>query len=98
MQGEWNVHVHVHIAVWTVWRPRGQGGFKIRMGWTYTGSRIMRKQAMNIIKCTHHHFLKWAPRRAPKLFLVGVGVMWDSSSTNSGFADDIFGTVVYIRD
>lgn len=44
---------------------------------------------MNIIKCTHHHFLKWAPTRAPKLLLVGVGVMWDSSSTNSGFADDI---------
>ena len=29
MPGEWNVHVHIHdyVAVWTVWRPRGQVGF-----------------------------------------------------------------------
>lgn len=44
---------------------------------------------MNMIRCTHHHFLKWAARRAPKLFLVGVGVTLDSSSTNEGFVVDI---------
>lgn len=58
-------------------------------GWTYTGSRIIRKQAMNIIKCTHHHFLKWAARRAPKPFLVGAGITLDSTSTTSGFEVDI---------
>ena len=38
---------------------------------TYTGNKIMSRTAMKMIKCTHHHFLKCAPKRAPKLRLAG---------------------------
>jgi hypothetical protein len=33
-----------------------------------------------MIKCTHHHFLKWAATRAPKVGFVGVEGIPDSST------------------
>lgn len=51
---------------------------------------MIKKTAMKMIKCTHHHFLKWAPSRAPKLFFVGVGVTLTSSTTEDFVADILY--------
>lgn len=49
---------------------------------TYTGNKMIRKTAMKMIKCTHHHFLKCAPKRAPKpRFAGGKAVVVSSSVT-----------------
>lgn len=55
--------------------------------WTYTGNKMMRKTAMKMIKCSHHHFLKWAFRRAPKPRLAGGETVVDSNSVTPGLPD-----------
>lgn len=52
---------------------------------TYTGNKMMSRTAMKMIKCNHHHFLKCAPRRAPKLRLAGGETVVDSISVTPGF-------------
>ncbi len=47
----------------------------------------MRKTEQKMIKCTHHHFLKWAFRRAPKPRLASGEAVLDSSSVIPGLPD-----------
>jgi hypothetical protein len=38
-----------------------------RGGGTYRGKEIINTTAAKMIKCNHHHFLKWAPTAPRKL-------------------------------
>lgn len=47
---------------------------------TYTGNTMTNTTTMKMIKCTHHHFLKCAFRRAPKLGLAIEEPVGDSTA------------------
>lgn len=55
--------------------------------WTYTGNMIMRNTEIKMIKCTHHHFLKCAFRRAKKPRLGSGEAVDDSNSVTPGLPD-----------